>query len=294
MNNFKKYLPSKKFATFLLIIVIFIALFFAVRGIASLFKGKKLASGEPIQMTVGGLIQKDSNNNGIADWEEYLWGLNPNKNGPENREFILSKKEIIANSGDLALFDDSKMITENEMLSREFFATVVSLQQTGELNEETIKSISEAVGQKIEATPIPDIYTQNMLVIKPDSDQGKADYFIAFTDLVVKYGNEDIGSELTLISQGLGNNDPQALYAAKTVASAYRAFGQELIKTPVPASISSVNLSLANNYEKTASSIEGLVQILTDPIIGMRSIINYKKYTDAIVSDIDRLSVILQ
>lgn len=294
MKNFKKYLPSKKFIALLLIIVIFIALFFAIRGIISLFKSKKTTNGEPIQMTVGSLIQKDGNNNGIADWEEYLWGLNPNKNGQENKEFILSKKEILANSGDLALFDDSKAITENEILSREFFATVVSLQQTGELNQDTINSISEAVGQRIEAVPIPDIYTQDMLIIKQDSLEENTNYAIAFIDLAVKYASEDVGSELTLISQGLGNNDPQALYAAKTVASAYRAFGQELIKTPVPYSMSPVNLSLANNYEKTALSIEGLTQILSDPIVGMRAIINYKKYSDAVASDIDKLSIILQ
>lgn len=294
MNNLKKYLPSKKFVALLLIIVIFLGLFFAIKGIVSLFQNKKTANNEPIQITVGGLIQKDGNNNGIADWEEYLWGLNPNKNGPENKAFILSKKEILANSGDLALFDDSKAITENEILSRELFATIISLQQTGKLNDETIKSISEAVGQRIEATPIPDIYTQDMLILKQDSQEENANYFIAFTELAIKYQEQDIGSELTLISQGLGNNDPQALYAAKTVASAYRAFGQDLIKTPVPYLASSINLSLANNYEKTAQSIEGLSQILSDPIIGMRAIVNYKKYIDAIVEDIDRLSVVLK
>ncbi|MFA6251246.1 MAG: hypothetical protein WC603_01305 [Candidatus Paceibacterota bacterium] len=294
MKNLKKYLPSRKFIAFLLIIVIFIALFLGIKGIISLFQNKKTAKNEPVQITVGGLIQKDSNNNGIADWEEYLWGLNPNKNGQENKEFIMSKKEVLANGGDLALFDDSKAITENEILSRELFATIISLQQTGELNEGTIQSISEAIGQKIEAAPIPDIYTQDMLILKQDSQDENANYFTAFTVLAIKYQDEDIGSELTLISQGLGNNDPQALYAARTVASAYRAFGQELIKTPVPYGASSINLSLANNYEKVAQSIEGLSQILSDPIMGMRAIVNYKKYTDAIVADIDRLSVVLK
>jgi len=294
MNNLKKYLPSRKFIALLFVVVIILALFFTIKGIVSLFQNKKTAKNEPVQVTVGGLIQKDSNNNGIADWEEYLWGLNPNKNGPENKEFIMSKKEVLANGGDLALFDDSKAITENEILSRELFATIISLQQTGELNEATIKSISESIGQKIEAVPIPDIYTQDMLIWGKDSLEGNQDYFSAFTLLAFKYENEDIGSELTLISQGLGNNDPQALYAARTVASAYRAFGQELMEIPVPTSIASAHLSLANNYEKTASSIEGLTQILTDPIIGMRAIVSYKQYSDALVSDIDKISVILQ
>ena len=47
------------------------------------------------------------------------------------------------------------------------FATIISLQQTGELNEESIQSVSGAVGQRVEATPIADIYTSNMLSKKP-------------------------------------------------------------------------------------------------------------------------------
>lgn len=296
MDNFKKYLPSKKFIVIIMFIVVLIVLFFAIRGVINLIKNKKIEKVENkvIQMTVGSIIQKDSNSNGIADWEEYLWGLDPNKNGSENKEFILTKKKSLIKSGEISILDDSKSITENELLSQEFFATIISLQQTGNLNEESINSLSETIGQKAEATPIPDVYLYNNLKIKNDSSVANEAYFNAFNTLATKYEDKDIGSELTLISQGLGNNDPQALYSVKTIAEAYRSFGSELINIPVPQSLSSIHLSLANNYDKTAQSIEGLTQILTDPIIGMKAIISYKKYTDLLVSDIEKLSNILQ
>lgn len=296
MNNFKKYLPSKKFISIVLIFVILITIFFTVKlAISLIFKNKKATTkGAPTTMIVGDIIQKDSNSNGIADWEEYLWGLNPDKNGPENKEFILSKKRGLTQSGDILPVDDSKTITDNEILSREFFATILSLQQNGSLNEESMKSVSEAIGQKIEAVPIPDVYTRNDLTLKNDSLSANEAYYNAFSALVTKYENEDIGSELTLISQGLGNNDTQALYAAQSVALAYRSFGEELVKIPVPVSFYPTHLDLVNNYEKTGQSIDGLTKTLSDPITGMRAIINYKKYSDALVSDIEKLSEILQ
>lgn len=296
MDNYKKYLPSKKFISIVLFIIVLIILYFFVRGLINFIKEKRESKSDNkvVQMTVGAIIQKDANKNGIADWEEYLWGLDPNKNGPENKEFILAKKKSMIQSGDIIEIDDSKIITENEMLSQEFFATIISLQQTGELNEESINSLSEAIGQKIEVNPIADIYSYNDLKIKNDSITANEAYFNAFNSLVTKYEDKDIGSELTLISQGLGNNDPQALYSAKMVAEAYRSFGSELINVGVPKSISYIHLSLANNYDKTAESIDGLTQILTDPIIGMRAIISYKKYTDLLVSDIEKLTEILQ
>ena len=180
------------------------------------------------------------------------------------------------------------------MLSREVFAMIISLQQTGQLNDASIQSLSDSIGQKIEAEPIADIYTNKMQTIVGESKEAVQNYLTAFTILAIKYENEDIGSELTLVSQGIANNDPQALYAAKTVAEAYKSFGNDLIKIPVPPSIANINLSLANNYEKTAISIESLTRVLTDPIIGMRAIIGYKIYSHALVSDIDKLSSILQ
>lgn len=294
MDNLKKYLPSKKFISIILFIIILIALFFAIKGIISYFQNRKGNGNKQVTMTIGSIIQKDSNDNGIADWEEYLWGLNPNKDGQKNKEFILNKKSELAQNNKLMVVDDSRYISENEMLSREFFATIISLQQTGNLNEESINSISEIIGQKIEAPLIDDIYTNNSLVLLSDSELSNEKYLDNLNDLVLKYENNDIGSELTLISQGLGNNDPQALYAAKTVALAYRSFGEELIKTPVPSSLAETHLRLANNYEKTSQSIEGLTQTLIDPIVGMRAIINYKRYSEDLVSDLEELSMILQ
>lgn len=296
MNNFKKYLPSKKFVAIILIIIVFIVLFFAIKGVISLFKNKKSikTNGEITTMVIGDIGQKDSNFNGIADWEEYLWGLDPYKNGPENKEFISSKKRALTQSGDILPIDDSKTITDNELLSQQFFATIISLQQTGDLNEESMNSVSEALGKNIEATPIPDIYTSNMLTIKNDSTLANTTYRDALGKLITKYVDADIGSELTFIVQGLGNKDPQALYAAVTVAEAYQSFGKEFIKIPVPKSLSAIHLSAANNYEKTGQSIKDLAQILSDPIIGMRAIISYKQYNDALASDLEKISEILQ
>lgn len=294
MNNYKKYLPSKKFIIVVIFIIILIMVFLAVKGIVSYLKNRKINNSEPVPMTIGSIIQKDSNNNGIADWEEYLWGLNPDKDGEKNKEFIMNKKKELAQNNEFINLDDSKSISENELLSREFFATIVSLQQTGNITEESLNSVSEIIGRKIEAPIIDDIYDTRSLILQSDTELSNEKYLENFDNLVVKYENSDIGSELTLISQGLGNNDPQALYAAKTIASAYRSFGEELIKIPVPDSLAEIHLRLANNYEKTGQSIEGLTQTLLDPIIAMRAIINYKKYSDALVSDLEELSRILQ
>lgn len=295
MNDFKKYLPSKKFVTILIIISLIIALFFAFKSIKNLLKDKISDNeGKVVSMTVGNIIGKDSNENGIADWEEYLWGLNPAKNGKENRNFILSKKKELEDNGIISVSQNSKKITDNELLSMQFFATIVSLQQTGQLDNESIKSVSDAIGENIEATPIDNIYVKKDIILTEYSKNKVDIYRENVSKLFKKYEGADMGSELNFVFQGLTNKDPQALYVAKTVAESYRSLGQEFIKIPVPESLADMHLNIANNYEKIAISINGLAEILNDPLIGMRSLINYKNYSDSLSTDIENLYNALQ
>jgi ABC-type Na+ efflux pump permease subunit len=296
MNNFKKYLPSKKFITVLLVIVVFIILFFTIRGVVSLFRSKIASKGQQTKLTIEtptSISQKDSNNNGVPDWEEYMWGLDPTKNGPSNKEYIATKRQALMDSGAI-IPDDSKAITDNERLSQEFLATIVSLQQTGSLDQDSMNSVSEAIGKNVVATPIADIYTSSMLMVKSDSTIANNAYSDALTALITKYKDADIGSELTFIIQGLENKDPQALYAASTVGDAYQSFGKDFMKIPVPKSLAVAHLSAANDYEKTGETIKDLSKMLSDPIIGMKALINYKKYNDALASDLEKISEILQ
>ena len=260
MNNFKKYLPSRKFIATLLVIVVFIALFFTVKEVISLFRSKKGATlgnkSTLIETTPASLIQKDSNNNGIPDYEEYLWGLDPTKNGPSNKEYITTKRKALVESGDIVAPDDSQAITDNDILSRQFLATIISLQQTDQLDADSMNSVSEAIGKNVEATPIADVYTSKMLTLVNDSTSANSTYSDTLRKLISSYTDANIGSELTFIIQGLSNKDPTALYAAVTVGDAYQSFGSDLMKIPVPKSLASIVLSVANNYEKTGQSIK--------------------------------------
>ena len=52
MNNFKKYLPSKKFVTILLIIIVIIILVFTVNGLFSLIFKKNNEKGQQTKLTI--------------------------------------------------------------------------------------------------------------------------------------------------------------------------------------------------------------------------------------------------
>jgi hypothetical protein len=288
----KEYLPSKEFMTRVGLVVISCALLFSVYKL-SVFILNKFTKGGRRDLVAykGGNIQKDTNKNGIADWEESLWGLDPSGDGEKNKATIEKRRGDLTNSSSASTMND-KPLNEDEEASREFFAAVMSLQQSGNLTDASIESVADAIGEKIVAKPIDDIYKPTDVKTEDLTEETFVMYFKQTSDLFNKYKNKSIGDELTFISQGLVNRDPEAMRVAGNVAKAYRAFGKELIQIPVPKVMAQNHFDLANNYEKVAISIEGMARVLDEPIVGMRAFVNYKKYNEALVKEINYIASI--
>jgi hypothetical protein len=152
-----KYLPSKQFIARIIIILIIALFVWGIYQIPKLFKKNKNINITPMTLQVKDVIQQDSNNNGIADWEEGLWGLDPTTNGPSNKEFIIAKRAVLAKDNASAVDGGGINSSENDALSREVFALILSLQQSGSLNNDSISAISESVGQNFVPGDIADI-----------------------------------------------------------------------------------------------------------------------------------------
>lgn len=288
MDN--KYLPSKQFVARIIIIAIIALIGFGIYGISKYFKNhptKKALT----PLVIKDIVEKDSNVNGIPDWEESLWGLDPMKDGPSNKEFIEAKRATLAaQNGSATSGDANTPISGNDALSREFFAVIMSLQQTGNLDENSLQAVSDAIGKKIVVEPIADTYKKNMVTVEDNDDKSLNEYSDSLRKIFIKYKDKNIGDELSFIATALKDNDEGALRAVGTIASAYRSFGKELVKIPVPSDMLSAHLNLANDYENVALSIESLTKLLSEPISGMKGIVNYKKYSEELVTDIESLS----
>lgn len=283
------YLPSNQFIARVLVLVALFLVIFGSYKLVIYFKHRSQTTTATDLVISPEIIQKDSNKNGIPDWEESLWGLDPAINGQSNKEFILAKRESLKKENGVAVTSDEP-VSENDALSREFFAVVMSLQQSGNLDENTLRAVSDTVGKKIVADPLPAIYTKSMIITRPSDDIEKLKYYTDYLNLNVKYKDRNIGNELTFIAAALKNNDPGALKLVTAIGSSYRSFGKDLMKIPVTPALADIHVSLANNYERVAVSIGGLSKLLTEPITGMKGLINYKKYSDLLIEDIGKLT----
>ena len=62
---------------------------------------------------------------------------------------------------------------------------------------------------------------------------------------------------------------------------------------PTPELMKEIHLRIINSYEKNAVSIENLTQVLSDPLVGMRAILNYKQYNDELDTNLKSLYYVL-
>ncbi len=285
MNN--NFLPSKQFAKRAIIIFVLIVVVLILTKVTPSIKDKLNRVNTNRQLSVSELVGQDSNTNGIQDWEEILWGLDPNADGSENKNFIINKKKQL-NGGVLPAENDTPL-TDNDKLAREFFAMIISLQQSGNLNEDAIKNISNSVGANIVAEDLKDIYTKDMLEIQSTTTITVGNYQNEMRKITQKYNNSDMGNELSFIGQAVAGNDPQVLRIGTSIANSYRSLGKDILKVSVPTSLVTTHLELANNMEKTARSIENMRTLLDDPMVGMTAIVQYKRYNDALLLNLEQI-----
>ncbi|MCC6323616.1 hypothetical protein IT400_02365 [Candidatus Nomurabacteria bacterium] len=281
----KQYLPSPQFVKKASILLGIIILTVVIIKIIPKIRSKINKNNVQKEMLVKDIVIQDQNSNGIQDWEEALWGLDPFGDGASNKEYIVAKKKTLNKDN----VPESEL-TEDDKMAREFFALVVSLQQSGNLNEASMKTLAEQIGNKIVTKDIPNIYTEKMIQAVPTTPANLRIYYNTLKKIYKKYANRYIGEEFVFIGQAIANNDPQALKMGLLAANDYHNFGKDLMTIIVPTSLINIHLEFANNYENTAKSIELMSNLLDDPISGMAAIVKYKKYNDGIISTIDKMT----
>jgi len=289
----KEYLPSKKFLQKVIIVAGFLVVLFALYKVIPILSNKFKQAKKNYEMkkvTVKDLVEKDSNENGIPDWEESLWGLDPNGDGKENLAFILEKRKALGYSENL----NNGELTTNDKMARELLVLIVTLRDSGNLNEGSLDAISQAVGEKIQIQEIADVYNKENLITTNTNPATIEKYYNDFKSINDKYQDQDIGNELTFISQAIQNNDQQAMNVAKMVATAYREYGKDLLLIKVPTSLVATHLAIVNDYEKVAQSIEKMDSSLVDQLAGMSALVTYKKYSDELASNLEKLQTFFQ
>jgi len=247
--------------------------------------------------TIISLIQNDSDGDGIADWEEALWGTDKNKkitfNDMPDATYIENKKKELKIEQSI----NETKLTETEKFAREFFSSYSAMKSSGQIDSDTINSFSNALGQKIVNPALIDYYKETDIKTSTLDDLAtRQKYYQDMQSLFKSYQSVGLGDELDIVSQGLASNSASGTTGSvdqdsklSTIASAYQNFAKKIMEMSVPQSLVVYHLLIANSSNNTGVSVSSMEKIIDDPIVGLSGLSQYQKYSDDLVKAVAEL-----
>jgi len=301
----KNYLPSKKFTYVFIACVIALVIFLLISNI---FFGKnsfvalgKKGNLQNEKITLNNLLQKDSDGDGVMDWEEALWGTDPNKkasfNDISDSEYIKNKREELKISGGEGLALEEGGLTETDKFAQEFFASLSAMKQSGQIDQNTINNVSASLGQNIVDPSLIDKYSEKDIILdENDGVDMQKSYYTNAQNLFESYKEKGIGDEIeivgTIASSGAVGNEEYANKLA-IIADAYQEFAEKMIKTSAPGSLAQYHIKIINNAYNTGIAVRNMIKVANDPIVGLSGLSQYQKYSDDLISSVEELEIIL-
>ena len=250
--------------------------------------------------TIEDLVNKDSNGNGIPDWQESLYGLDPTKKettpGIPNSVAIQKIQAEQANTdttkGTNATSQDTQNLTQTDQFSRELFATMAAANQNGSMDQTTIDALGASLAEKIQNPVVRKVFlTSDIKIIKDDSVQAFNTYFNTMNNIQAKYPiKESVTSILQKFAADENNVDTSVLVKLDEAITQTQNIINGILKVNVPQSLVSLHLDLLNAGERTLENVTDMKLFDKDPIVAMGAMGKYIENLNSAQSALNALA----
>lgn len=292
----KSYLPSKKIWVLIGSIIIIAVVFFIFSNRSSQDRPASTftqSDGTEVQL-------RDSDNDGLEDWEESLWNTDPNNpdtdgdgvsDGDEVEQGTHPKipgpNDAVDQRRISAIYNQDAKVREN--LTREawedllpYMASYISLSGEKEISANELDELSEEVARraKEKGDEIDRRSREDLQVINDTTFDELDAYFTDFSATSNEYyANTEIDDELLLFAQATAEEDTkeEMLVGLEVIATDYRALASDLQNIAVPEELSRLHLEIINNYLAIAQAVENMSALEEDP---MRAMVGVERYRE--------------
>jgi hypothetical protein len=290
-----KYLPSKKFAKFIGIIILVALVIWVVSRVAfkrQLFAAKGASARSSAEGASVNLYEQDSDDDGVYDWEEALWGTDPqvadtNKDGVSDDKEIAAKKKEIQAKNDLEGGADvgTDRPNQTESFARQLLSTASLAEQQGGLTAESMENFSKSLGTSIANANIPDQFTLTDIKL---SAVDNAVYKAALAQAFSEYRTANI-SELGTFSRFAGG-DSTALADLDRLVNIYAKLSKDILAMPAPYAVAGTHLVMANTTFKLSIVFQSMKSLADDPLVAVTGFKEYQEYSTELQQAIVRLT----
>ena len=292
----KEYLPSKKLTLIVASLLFVVALVFAADWLGNRDSGDgKLLGVIPGQKISGGgsfgqLVEKDSDGDGLKDWEEALWGTDANNQDTDSdgtsdgEEMRLGRNPKVKGPNDNLSDEEKKAapgtgeeISKTDAFGRGFFASVMTLKDSGQLTPENMQKLSDSIVENFTTEDVKSFSINDLKVSNDNSPAALKKYGNELGTVFEEYLKLKLPDELLIVARAVSSGDQGELQKLDQIISANKKLIEKHLAMSVPQKASSVHLKLVNHYQTITAAIENMKRAISDPLTGTIAISRYKK-----------------
>ncbi len=317
------YLPNKK----IFFLVIFILLIFAGWFYFSDYKNKQIQyiaekekSSLAVAMEQTNQLDKDSDGDGLKDWEELLWktdsnkadtdgdgtndneeiaqNRNPLKAGPDDK--ISDKEDLVAQEKAVS---DSNQNTLTAVYARKFMTDYMVLKkQKGELTEEDKVGLARSLADNVESSvKIKDSYDISNIKIIGSQKVKVEEYARKVKKMLVDETpiEENEAIVFNRLLKNLNNKENANSYEtdAKKIfdnGESYKKAIIKLVSVETPDNLAKYHLALINNFNGMREAVVAMSYVANDPIRGLAGFRLYEQEAAAFLESFEELRTALK
>ena len=251
------------------------------------------------------IAKRDSDNDGLPDWEEALYGTDSHvadslhlgmTDGEAVAQGLIVPKAIsditmaTSSSGASMVGDDSLPPapadgTLTAAFAKNFFTFYLIAKQAnggGDLSEAQMSEVSNQALQSLSSavSATPDFKSIKDLNISGSGPDALKAFAVSAERVLLANTSDATTSEINYLKSAIQNNDNTAFPHLLSLAKAYRSSAVGLAAIPVPAELADDNLKLINAMARISGIITDFARVDTDPLA---TILALQQYPQAVL-----------
>ena len=246
------------------------------------------------------IATKDSDGDGLPDWEEALYGTDPNKidtfgYGMTDAQAVAAGKIVpragtpvapvsasstsatASSSPDAAIPGTAPASGSlTEQFAQTFFAQYLAAHKGTPLSAGDMTNfVTSAVQELQRSQSQQDAFTLSQVQVKGSGPDAMRAYAAAAEAAFAANTVQAQKSELVYLGDTVNNNDATALDMVAKIAKAYTDIGSALIKVPAPQELAANHLALANALARMGNVTQELAAFKRDPLLTSLGLADY-------------------
>ena len=250
------------------------------------------------------IATKDSDSDGLPDWEEALYGTDPHKSdtrslGMTDGEAV-AKGLIVPQAAGLATSTTTASVAPSEVVdgvsapaegsltdafAKNFFTLYLEAKQQkgGDLTEQETSAIAQQALQGLAnaVKAAPDFKQKSDLMISGSGPEALRAFAIAAETILTTVKNNSSKSEILYLKDIVEKNDTAAAGHILSIAKSYHDAAVGFAKLPVPQELVGADLQLINALMRTSNIASDFAKVSTDPLT---TIFALQQYPQAVLN----------